>query len=188
MIDIIGSITRAFIFPATPTVALTYYSDISRVAEFLPHISVVHAYAPDKIRMLYETVELGTYTISIYSDLECKVDWDDCLLTVYPIKIEDATDIEPETTMRHTTGQGLFAIDTQFYDMGSQTRVEYTIRLKAELARPLGMRLMPKRVVNRIAQSITDGRVREIADGFIKASVDAFPQWQASQNHQPVSK
>ena len=186
MIDIIGSITRAFVFPATPQVALTYYSDISRVADFLPHISVVHVYAHDQIRMLYETVELGTYTIRIFSDLESNVDLENSLLKVYPVKIPEAPTIQSETTMRQTTGNGLFAIDTQFYDMGEQTRVEYTIRLKAELERPLGMRLMPKRVVNRIAQSITDGRVREIADGFIKESVEAFPQWQA--NNQPVGK
>lgn len=74
----------------------------------------------------------------------------------------------------------MFAIETQFFDLGPQTRIEYTIRLKAELERPLGMRLMPKRVVNRIAQSITDGRVREIADGFIKESMDAFPAWEAT--------
>jgi carbon monoxide dehydrogenase subunit G len=186
MINIIGSIKRAFIFPAPPKTALTYYSDISRVTQFLPHISLVHSYAQNQIRMLYETVELGVYTIQIYSDLESSVDWEEMLLHVYPVKLETADPVETETSMRHTTGQGLFAIDTQFFDMGEQTRVEYAIQLKAELERPLGMRLMPKRVVNRIAQSITDERVREIADGFIKESIDAFPEWQA--NNQPMSK
>lgn len=186
MINIIGSIKRAFVFPAISETALTYYSDISRVAAFLPHISLVHTYAPNQIRMMYETVELGAYTIQIYSDLECSVDWDAKQLKVYPVRIETAAPIESETSMRHSTGSGLFAIDTQFFDLGAQTRIEYTIRLKADLERPLGMRLMPKRVVNRIAQSITDGRVREIADGFIKESMDAFPQWEAT--YQPVSK
>ena len=186
MINITGSIKRAFVFPAIPKVALTYYSDISRVAEFLPHITLIHTYAHNQIRMLYETLELGAYTIQIYSDLECSVDWEKMLLQVYPVKIETAPLILPETTMRQATGSGLFAIDSQFYDLGNQTRIEYVIRLKAELERPLGMRLMPKRVVKRIAQSITDERVREIADGFIKASVAAFPQWEAS--NVPVSK
>lgn len=186
MIEIIGSIKRAFVFPAIPKVALTYYSDLSRVAEFLPHISLVRTYAPHQIRMLFETVELGVYTIQIYSDLECRVDWDHMLLHVYPVIIDTAVPVEPETSMRHSTGSGLFAIDTQFFDLGSQTRVEYAIRLKAELERPLGMRLMPKRVVKRIAQSITDERVREIADGFIKQSVEAFPEWEA--NYQPIGK
>lgn len=186
MINITGSITRAFVFPALPEVALVYYSDLSRVAEFLPHISLVHTYAYNQIRMLYETVELGAYTIQIYSDLESSVDWEKTLLRVYPVKIETAAPVEPETSVRHSTGSGLFAIDAEFFDMGNQTRVEYVIRLKAELERPLGMRLMPKRVVKRIAQSITDERVREIADGFIKQSVEAFPEWQA--NYQPVGK
>ena len=186
MINIIGSIKRAFVFPATTKVALTYYSDLSRVAEFLPHITLVHAYTTNQIRMLYETVELGAYTIQIYSDLESHVDWQAMVLNVYPVKIETAPPIQSETTMRQATGSGLFSIDTQFFDLGSQTRVEYTIRLKAELERPLGMRLMPKRVVSRIAQSITDERVKEIADGFIKSSIEAFPAWIASE--QPVGK
>lgn len=186
MINITGSITRAFVFPALPEVALAYYSDLSRVAEFLPHISLVHTYAYNQIRMLYETVELGAYTIQIYSDLESSVDWEKMLLHVYPVKIETAVPVESDTSIRHSTGSGLFAIDTQFFDLGSQTRIEYAIRLHAELERPLGMRLMPKRVVKRIAQSITDERVREIADGFIKQSVAAFPEWKA--NYQPVGK
>ena len=69
MINITGSIKRAFIFPAVPQTALTYYSDISRVTRFLPHISLIHSYDHHQIRMLYETVELGVYTIQIYSDL-----------------------------------------------------------------------------------------------------------------------
>jgi hypothetical protein len=186
MINLTGSIKRAFVFPAIPTVALSYYSDLSRVADFLPHITLVHAYAHNQIRMLYETVELGAYTIQIYSDLESSVDWENFLLTVYPVTIPSAPPIQAETTVRQATGSGLFAIDTQFFDLGTQTRIEYTIRLKAELERPLGMRLMPKRVVKRIAQSITDERVKEIADGFIKHSVEAFPDWEATQ--QSVSK
>ncbi|MBK8905671.1 MAG: hypothetical protein IPM53_31100 [Anaerolineaceae bacterium] len=186
MINITGSITRAFVFPAIPETALTYYSNLSRVAAFLPHITLVHTYAPNQIRVMYETVELGTYTIQIYSDLECSVDRSAMQLKVYPVRIETAAPVQPETSMRHSTGSGLFAIETQFFDLGAQTRIEYTIRLKADLERPLGMRLMPKRVVNRIAQSITDGRVREIADGFIKESMNAFPEWEA--NHQLVGK
>ncbi|WP_420629990.1 hypothetical protein [Candidatus Leptofilum sp.] len=186
MINITGSIKRAFVFPAVPKVALTYYSDLRRVAEFLPHISLVHAYTPNQIRMLYETVELGAYTIQIYSDLECSVNWQEMILTVYPVNIREAPPIQAETSMRQATGSGLFAIETHFFDLGIQTRLEYTIRLKAELERPLGMRLMPKRVVKRIAQSITDERVKEIADGFIKRSIEAFPTWEAAQ--QPVNK
>ena len=185
MIKITGSIKRAFIFPAMPQIALDYYSDLSRIAEFLPHISLVHTYSVNQIRMLYESIELGTYTIQIYSDLESHIDWEKQFLHVYPVKIETAVPIKAEKSVRHTTGHGLFAIDAQFFDLGQQTRVEYTIQLKGELERPLGMRLMPKRVVNRIAKSITSSRIREIADGFIKRSTDAFPAWQAQ--NQPAS-
>ena len=186
MINLTGSIKRAFVFPAVAQTALTYYSDIIRVAEFLPHITLVHTYSQNQIRMLYETVELGAYTIQIYSDLECHVDWGKLLLQVYPVNIESAAPIQTEASVRQATGSGLFAIDTQFFDLGSQTRIEYTIRLKADLERPFGMRLMPKRVVKRIAQIITDERIREIADGFIQQSMAAFPEWEAA--NQAVSK
>ncbi len=186
MINITGSITRAFIFPAIPKLALAYYSDLIRITEFMPHISLVHAYSPNQARMLYETVELGAYTIQIYTDLENDINWEQMLLQVYPVKIETAAPIQSEKSVRHTSGHGLFGLDAQFFDLGNQTRIEYIIKLKGELERPLGMRLMPKRVVNRIAKSITNGRLREIADGFIKDSVAAFPAWQAQ--NQPVSK
>lgn len=186
MIKITGSIKRAFIFPAIPKLALLYYSDLSRIAEFLPHISLIHAYAPTQIRILYESIELGTYTIQIYSDLESCINWEKYHLHVYPVKIETAAPIKAEKSIRHTTGHGLFAIDAQFFDLGNQTRIEYTIQLKGALERPSGMRLMPKRVVNRIAKSVTNGRVREIGDGFIKESIAAFPAWQAK--NKPASQ
>jgi hypothetical protein len=177
MIQITGSIKRAFIFPAVPKITLSYYSELSRIVQHLPHITLVHAYTPRQIRVLYETVELGSYSIRIYADLESQTDWDNGFLHVNPVEIETAVPVRPEVTMRQSTGHGYFAIDSQFFDLGEQTRIESVIKLHAQLQRPLGMKLMPKRVVNRIARGITDGRIREIADGFIKQSIDAFPEW-----------
>jgi len=180
MINITGSIKRAFIFPADIERTLAYYSELTRVATLLPHITLVQTYAPHQIRVLYESVELGAYNIQIYSDLESKVDFEEYALWVYPVKLKESAAIEAKATSRTTTGQGLFAIDAQFFDLENQTRIEYHIRLQASLERPLGMRLMPRRVVNRIAQGITDNRIREIADGFIKQSIADFAAWQTS--------
>jgi hypothetical protein len=36
---------------------------------------------------------------------------------------------------------------------------------------------MPGGIVNRIAHNITRRRIREIAEGFIERSIDAFPYW-----------
>ena len=177
MIQITGSTKRAFIFPAVPKIALSYYSQLAQVIQYLPHIALVHTYSPTQIRVLYETVELGTYTIRIFADVESRADWSEHILYVEPVEIEAAAPIRAEVTMRQSTGHGQFTIETHFYDLGEQTRVEYNIKLQADLQRPLGMRLMPKRVVKRIAKSITHSRLREIADGFIKQSLDAFPTW-----------
>lgn len=181
MITITGSIQRTFIFPAVPQVTLSFYSELIRVAQFMPHISLVHVYAPNQIRALYESVELGSYTIRIFTDLEGAIDRRARTISVYPVKIPAAAPIQTEANMRETVGHGLFGIDATLYELGEQTRVEATLRLQAELERPRGMNLMPKRVVNRIAQGIAQNRIREMADGFIKASTEAFPEWQAQQ-------
>jgi hypothetical protein len=185
MIKISGSIHRSFIFPAPPSVTLAYFSEITQVARFMPHISLVHIYAPNQIRAMYETVELGAYTIRILTDLEGKIDGQAQTISVYPVQIATAVPIQPEATLRETIGHGLFAIEAQLFDLQEQTRLEATLRLQAELERPHSLSLMPGRVVNHIAQGITDQRIREMADGFIRAAIEAFPEWQASQ--QPIA-
>ncbi|MCL4262002.1 MAG: hypothetical protein KJ069_02245 [Anaerolineae bacterium] len=174
MIQISGSIQRSFIFPATTSETLTFFSELIRVTQFMPHVTLVHTYTPDQIRVLYESVELGSYTIRIYIDLEGRIDRQAQTISVLPIKIPTAVPIKPEATIRETVGHGLFGIEAQLFDLEDQTRIEANLRLQAELEQPRGMNLMPKRVVNRIAQGITDHRLREMADGFIKAALAAY--------------
>lgn len=175
MIKISGSIQRSFLFPAPPQETLTYFSQLIRVAQFMPHIELIHVYTPTQIRVLYETVELGAYTIRIFSDLEGKFDRRRQTISVCPVRIDTAPPIETTATLRATVGQGLFAIDAQLFELQNQTRLEATLRLQATLERPRAMNLMPGRVVNRIAQGITDHRIKEMADGFIRAAIEAFP-------------
>jgi hypothetical protein len=182
MIKITGSIKRSFIFPAAAAETLAYYQDIQRIVQFLPHITLTNTYNNEQIRVKYESLELGTYTIRIFSDLECAFNDEALTINVYPIKLPDAEPIQSVATVRETSGHGLFAIDAQFAPLGNQTRVEYQIRMQGQLERPAAMKLMPRRVVNKIAHSITETRIREIADGFIKESVAAFNA--AQQNRQ----
>ena len=177
MIQISGSITRTFILSSPPEPALLFFDDIIRVIDFIPHITLIHCYSNDQIRTMYESEELGSYTIRIYSDLAIDRRWDEGILEVYSAQIATAVPIEPTATMRDTTGSGLFAIQVQLFDLGEQTRIEFTTKLQANLIRPKGMRVMPKRVVNRIAQSITETRTREIADGFIKNAIENYDNW-----------
>ncbi len=177
MINITGSITRTFILPSEPAPALTFFDDITRVIEFIPNISLVHTYSQDQIRTLYESEELGTYKIRIYSDLQIERNWDDFVLDVYSVKIPEAVPVEPVANMRETTGFGLFSIQVKLFDLGDQTRIEFKNQLQAELIRPKGMRLMPKRVVNRIAKGIAESRNRDIADGFIENALTHYNDW-----------
>lgn len=177
MIAISGTITRTFILPSPPAPALIFFNDINRVIDLIPHITLVHTYSRDEIRALYESQELGSYTIRIYSDLAIERRWDENILEVYSAKIPTAVPIEPSATMRETTGYGIFTIQVQLYDLGDQTRIEFTNKLQAQLLSPKGMSLMPKRVISRIAQGITENRNKEIADGFIKNAIESYTQW-----------
>ncbi len=185
MLNLEGTITRSFLFPAQIDLTICYYSDLFRMIHLMPYITRIHTYAPNQVRVLYETVELGSYTIRIYTDLESKVLRDDKVIEIYPVELAAAVPVEAKATMRESIGQGLFSLNSCFFDLGHQTRVEYTIKMQSELKRPRGMRLMPKRVVNRIAQGITENRTREIIDGFIKESLDDFPHWLAEQEANP---
>ena len=177
MIKLTGSIKRAFIFPTDSTTALSYYSNLHHIIQFMPHISLVEAYDGHQIRVLYKTLELGSYTIRIFCDLQSTVNIDEQILYLEPLA--KYSPVDAKASVNTTTGQGQFKLKSQFFDLEDQTSVEYEIELAANLPRPLGMRLMPRRVVNRIANNITDSRIREIADGFIEATVNAFPAWLA---------
>lgn len=176
MIKVIGSIERDFTFPGEPASALNYYSELERIAQYMPHIELVEVYNSHQIRVLYATTELGSYDINIYCDLQCKIDTADNTFTLLPL--EGREEVPAKATLNSTMGQGMFALQARFTPNGAVSHVDYIIQLKAMLPRPLGMRLMPRRVVNRIAQNITDSRIREIADGFISDSVAAYPAWQ----------
>lgn len=177
MIDVTGSIKRAFLFPADPLTAIDYYSELPRIVQKMPHINLVEIYRHDRVRVLYKTEELGSYTIRIFCDLQIIPEPEERVVTLLPL--ETYPPVEAKASVNTTTTQGKFALQAYFYEADGRTRIEYEIQLKASPPRPLGMRLMPRRVVNRIAQNITDSRVREIADGFIEATVAAFPTWLA---------
>lgn len=183
MIKVTGSIKRAFVFPADIITTMYYYSELERITQFMPHISLVELYAAKQIRVLYKTQELGSYTIRIFCDLESSIASNEQTLLLQPLHIYPP--VAAQAGLNTTTGQGLFRLKAQFFDLAEQTRVEYKIELSGALPRPLGMRLMPRRIVNRITRNITDRRIREIADGFIKASIEAFPAWLAE--NQPTA-
>lgn len=179
MITLNGTIQRKFYFPADPLTTLIYFSDLSRVTHLLPHIVVVEAYAGNKVRIRYQTVELGAYTINIFCDLDSVVDLDKMEITIGPL--EDFEQVTQEVTLNSTTGYGHYASTAKLSPEDDGTAIDYYFHFKSELLRPRGLRMMPKRVVDRIAHSISLGRVEEIAEGFMENALDAYYDWYAEQ-------
>lgn len=180
MITLNGTIQRRFYFPADPLTALIYFSDLSRVTYLLPHISVVETYSSDRVRIRYQTVELGAYTINIYCDLESTVDVEKMEIVIGPMN--GGADVKQECTLNATTGCGFYSSYAKLFPEDDGTGIDYSFQFQSRLLRPRGLSMMPKRVVDRIAHSISLGRVEEIAEGFMENAIEAFDEWYADQS------
>lgn len=184
MIKIAGSTKRSFVFPAELPIAYAYYSDLGRILTYLPHISLMRAYAYDQFRVLYNTLEIGAYHIRIFCDLQVILldDAHERVLQIKPLT-GGRPPIKPETGFYSTTALGQFSSESVFTADGDQTGIEYNLHLQAKLPTPLGLRLVPGKVVNGIAENIMNKRIHEIAEGFIERSIEAFPHWLAEIAH-----
>jgi len=175
MIIVEGSTSRSFTFPADLPLAFAYYTDLNRILTYLPHIYIARTYDDNQLRMCYNTIELGTYKVNIFCDLRAEMAAEERVLRVFPLK--GVTPVKTKATFRATTAPGRFFSESLFFDEGEQTRIEYRLKLQAELPSPTGLRFVPTSVINGIASSITHRRIKEIADGFVRRSIDAFPEW-----------
>jgi hypothetical protein len=174
MIKLAGSTRRSFLFPAELPLACAYYGDVARLLNYLPHICLVRAYGPDRFRLLYSSTELGAYHVRIFADVQTTLD-EDWVLRVHPLNSIPPTDAK--ASLNSTSAQGYFASTSVFAQAGAETRIEYSLELRAELPTPLGLRVMPGSMVQGIARSIANMRIREISEGFVERTVAAFPHW-----------
>ena len=180
MITLNGIVHRQFFFPADPLTTLIYFSDLSRIAFYLPHINVVESYTDNRVRIRYQTVELGAYTINIYCDLDLTVDVAGYVIQIDPLA--GCPEVEGDATLNATTGYGFYTSTARLTPVEDDgTNIDYHFHLESKLQRPRGLRMMPRRIVDRIAQSISLGRVQEIAEGFMESAIEAFPAWYAEQ-------
>lgn len=174
MITLDGTIQRKFFFPSDSQTTLTYFSDLDRVVFFLPHISIAETY-DDGIRIRFQTVELGAYTINVFCDLAIEATADTLRIRVFPLP--GTTPVETEATLNSTSGYGYFNSEALLVDEGEGTAIDFHFRFEAKLPRPRGLRMMPKRVVDRIAVGISQGRMEEMIEGFMASALDSFPEW-----------
>lgn len=149
---------------------------MTRMVNYLQHIELVNALPGSQYRLYYNTVELGTYHIHVYCDV--RMDMDSDCQTMRVVSVENLPTIETEVTINATTTRGFYSSETFFHEEDGQTRVEYTLSLQANPPRPKGMRFMPRQMVDKIANNITNHRMREIAENFIESSIADFPRWQ----------
>ena len=172
MIRIGGAVQRSFYFPADLPTAFDYYRDLSRIFQFLPHISLVKKYSDTEFCLLYCTTELHVYRVRLFCDLIVDASEDSFILQIHPA--DHHKPVSKESGVYSLTGLGYYSSQSIFIDEGNKTKIDYTLELFGDLPTPMAVRFMPKSVLDNIANSITRWRIDEIAEGFIHRSVDAF--------------
>lgn len=176
MIEVKAAARREFLFPAVYPLALQFFSDFRRVTQFLPHISLVQEAVEDRrYRVLYSTIELATYEIHIFADVETEVVASDKTLFVRPAK--GVKSVKSKATLRSLTAPGIYSSRSVFREVGDRCEILFVMELSAELPQPLGLRFIPGSVLNGIADNITNRRMNEIVDGFIAKSIIAYKTW-----------
>ncbi len=182
MIKVSGSTRRDFIFPTDVKNALAFYNDLDRIVACLSHISMVKRFADNEVRVQYNTKELGTYEIYIYSDLQTTIDTKENVL--YVNAAHNHTPVTPSKSFNSCSNHGVFRSTSRFMPFGGHTRVIYEVELQADLPTPSGLRFVPSRILDKIANNITDGRIDEIINGFISQSIATLPIFLAEQTLQ----
>ncbi len=172
MITIAGTTRQTFGFPADIATASNFYRDLGRILHCLPHIQLVRAYGPDQFRVMYHTLELSVYRVRIYCDMQ--VHFDKAAQTLHVSPLLNKPPVESEATIHSLTAQGYFTSQSIFRPRGDHSLVDYQLSLEARLPKPLGLMLMPDKVIEQIAGNITEWRIHEIAGGFIRRSVQAY--------------
>ena len=175
-IRVAGQTERAFTFPSNLFTAYDYYTHPTQLLEHLPYITVVKTYSQDCFQVMYERVELGSYRIRILADVRFLFDHARRTIQVTPLKGKSPA--KAKAGLNISTAPGIFSSRSSFYPEDDQTQIIYQVQLHANLPAPLALRLMPGMVIDGIANQITNYRIREIADGFIERSIEAF-RWQA---------
>lgn len=183
MLKIAGSAKLILTLPTTPDVAFVYFNDMHRVSNFFKHIALLHSNDEQHLyRLRYYTTELGAYDIEIFADVQLEALPHERIIRIIPT--ETTPEIKASASMNSTSGRGLYSSEAIFLpdpEAENSTRIEYTLQMQAQLPPPLGLRFMPGRITGKISQSITNKRLREIADHFIVESKNYFETWYTEQ-------
>lgn len=175
MIQVSGNYRRSFQFPADLTTSFNYFSNIPHILGLIPHISLVQGSRDHHYRMLYHTTELGLYQVKIYCDLRAEVEGGSHTLRIQSQRNGFAP-VKTGVSMYALTGIGDYSSLSAFRESGTLTEIDYQLKLEFRVPEPLALRLLPHGAIESVANSIANRRIVEIAEGFIRHSIQDFIQ------------
>ena len=178
MIAVSGSTHMTFYLPVDAATAFAFYSDMQRLIPYLLHIRFVRAHADNHLRVCYFAKELNAYDINIYCDILVETDPFAYAIRINPHSAQPL--IKPKAGIHTASTYGRYTSESLFFPDGDGTRLEYSLKLSADLPEPWALKLVPDPVLNSIASHITNARIDEIAHQFIKKSAAAIPAWAAN--------
>jgi hypothetical protein len=170
MISIAGAARRSYMFPAPLDAAFRFNSDLDRMLGLLPHIVVTDAPSAAARRLCYAATESGLYRVRIHCTVITEVDERARLIRIRPTA--DAT--RQQAGFRSMSGHGRYTSTIRFRAHGEETRIDYELKLDAELPVAGSLRLIPTALLNAGAERIFRARLDEIIGGFVRRSVAAY--------------
>jgi hypothetical protein len=171
MIQLAGSAHRSYLFPADLPAAFAYHCDLARSMRFLPHISIVVCYAPDRLRLLYSAID-GLYRVKIFCDVVITIDQPNFRLRIGPLN--GHAPVKNAVGLKALTCQGHYASESAFTAAGQQTTIDYRLNLRASLPMPATLRFIPPALAHGVAHNIMHRRTAEIIGSFIDQSRQAY--------------
>src|SRR5512135_1314670 len=170
MISIAGAARRSYTFPAPLDPAFRFNADLDTMLGLLPHIEVIDAPSPSTRRLCYAATESGLYRVRIHCTVVTDIDE-----VAHRIRIRPTADRAREQAgFRSMSGRGRYDSTIRFHAHGEATRVDYELKLGAELPVAGSLRLIPTAMLNASAERIFRRRLDEILDGFVRRSIDVY--------------
>jgi hypothetical protein len=172
MIPMAGSAERSFLFPAELPAAFAFLGDVKRSVACLPYISIADSYSEDQFRLHYRALEAGFYWVDIFCDVQVIREESPCTLTIRTLA--GRPPVKSAARWNAMTCQGTYESKSLFSQVGDNTRVDFSIRLAANLPVPVTLRLVPPALVSKSTHNILQLRIEEVSSGFIDRSIRAY--------------
>lgn len=172
MIHLRGSAIRSYIFPADLTTTFNYFNEYQNLFHWLKYIEIQEIFDVDLYRVKYSTYELNTYEINIYCDLAVSRDYDEKTISIRPVNLPDP--IETHRGLYFLQSVGTLTSDVRLQPKEDHTIVTFSLDLSSEVPIPLGLRLFPKLLLDKLVKEFVDKRIHEIIDHLFERSIEEY--------------